>query len=143
MINQLAQERLIVGAQAVGGTERAVDETVRYTKERDAFGHPLFEFQNTAFELAECATMARTSRTFLDHCVEAHLRGELDTTDAAMAKYWLTDRQCEVVDRCVQLHGGYGYMREYLIARMYEDARVQRIYAGANEVMKQIIARSL
>lgn len=143
MINQLAQERLIVAAQAVGGTERAVDETVRYTKERDAFGQPLFDFQNTAFELAECATLARTSRTFLDHCIEAHLRDELDATDAAMAKYWLTDKQCEVVDRCVQLHGGYGYMREYLIARMYEDARVQRIYAGANEVMKQIISRSL
>jgi acyl-CoA dehydrogenase len=88
-------------------------------------------------------TIARTCRVFLDHCVDSHLRGALDGTEAAMAKYWLTDRQCEVIDRCVQLHGGYGYMREYLIARMYEDARVQRIYAGANEVMKEIIARSL
>jgi acyl-CoA dehydrogenase len=143
MIDQLAQERLAVAAQAIGGTERAVDETVAYTKSRDAFGHSLFEFQNTAFELAECATIARTCRTFFDHCVEAHLRGELDATDAAMAKYWITDQQCAIIDRCVQLHGGYGYMREYLIARMYEDARVQRIYAGANEVMKQIISRSL
>ncbi|OHV03410.1 acyl-CoA dehydrogenase family protein [Mycobacterium talmoniae] len=143
MIAQLAQERLIVGAQAVGGMERAVDETIAYTKSREAFGHSLFEFQNTAFELAECATIARTCRTFLDHCIQAHLAGRLDATDAAMAKYWLTDQQCAVIDRCVQLHGGYGYMREYLIARMYEDARVQRIYAGANEVMKDIIARSL
>ncbi|OBF16783.1 acyl-CoA dehydrogenase family protein [Mycobacterium sp. ACS4331] len=143
MIAQLPQERLIVSAQAVGGMERAVDETVAYTKDREAFGHNLFKFQNTAFELAECMTIARTSRVFLDHCVQSHLDGRLDGTEAAMAKYWLTDKQCEVVDRCVQLHGGYGYMREYLIARMYEDARVQRIYAGANEVMKEIIARSL
>jgi acyl-CoA dehydrogenase len=143
MIHQLAQERLVVAAQAMGGMERAVDETVAYTKAREAFGHSLFEFQNTAFELAECATIARTCRTFIDHCIESHLRGELDATDAAMAKYWLTDQQCVIVDRCVQLHGGYGYMREYLIARMYEDARVQRIYAGANEVMKDIISRSL
>lgn len=143
MIDQLAQERLVIAAQAIGGMERAVDETVAYTKSREAFGHSLFDFQNTAFELAECATIARTCRTFFDHCVETHLRGELDSTDAAMAKYWLTDQQCSIVDRCVQLHGGYGYMREYLIARMYEDARVQRIYGGANEVMKQIISRSL
>jgi acyl-CoA dehydrogenase len=143
MIAQLAQERLIVAAQAVGGMERAVDETIAYTKDREAFGHSLFKFQNTAFELAECMTIARTSRVFLDHCVQSHIEGRLDGTEAAMAKYWLSDRQCEVVDRCVQLHGGYGYMREYLIARMYEDARVQRLYAGANEVMKEIIARSL
>jgi acyl-CoA dehydrogenase len=143
MIDQLAQERLVVAAQAIGGMERAVDDTIAYTKSREAFGHSLFDFQNTGFELAECATIARTCRTFFDHCVEAHLRGELDATDAAMAKYWLTDQQCAIIDRCVQLHGGYGYMREYLIARMYEDARVQRIYAGANEVMKQIISRSL
>ncbi|NME81399.1 acyl-CoA dehydrogenase family protein [Rhodococcus sp. 105337] len=143
LMAQLVQERLIIGAQAAGAMQRAVDETVRYTKARQAFGHSLFEFQNTAFELAECQTIARTSRIFLDHCIEQHLRGRLDPADAAMVKYWLTDKQCEVVDRCVQLHGGYGYMREYLIARMYEDARVQRIYAGANEVMKVLIARSL
>ncbi|MEZ0339268.1 acyl-CoA dehydrogenase family protein [Mycobacterium sp. pV006] len=143
MMAQLPQERLIIGAQAVGGMERAVDDTVAYTKSRQAFGHSLFEFQNTAFELAECATLTRTCRIFLDHCIQAHLRGELDPTEAAMAKYWLTDQQCAVIDRCVQLHGGYGYMREYLIARMYEDARVQRIYGGANEVMKQIISRAL
>lgn len=143
MMAQLVQERLIIGAQAAGAMERAVDDTVAYTKSRNAFGHSLFEFQNTAFELAECQTISRVSRAYLDHCIEAHLRGELEPAEAAMVKYWLTDKQCEVVDRCVQLHGGYGYMREYLIARMYEDARVQRIYAGANEVMKSIIAKSL
>ncbi len=143
MMTQLVQERLIIGAQAAGAMKRAVEETVAYTKTRKAFGHSLFEFQNTAFELAECQTIARTCEIFLDHCIQSHLRGELDPAEAAMVKYWLTDKQCEVVDRLVQLHGGYGYMREYLIARMYEDARVQRIYAGANEVMKSIIARAL
>lgn len=143
MMTQLVQERLIIGAQAAGAMKRAVEETVAYTKTRKAFGHSLFEFQNTAFELAECQTIARTCEIFLDHCIQSHLRGVLDPAEAAMVKYWLTDKQCEVVDRLVQLHGGYGYMREYLIARMYEDARVQRIYAGANEVMKSIIARAL
>ncbi|WP_145274816.1 acyl-CoA dehydrogenase family protein [Prescottella equi] len=143
LIAQLVQERLIIAAQASGAMNRAVEETVAYVKSRQAFGHSLFEFQNTAFELAECQTIARTCEVFLDHCIQEHLRGELDAAEAAMAKYWLTDKQCEVVDRCVQLHGGYGYMREYLVARMYEDARVQRIYAGANEVMKGIIAKSL
>ncbi|WP_068062086.1 acyl-CoA dehydrogenase family protein [Nocardia xishanensis] len=143
MMAQLGQERLIIAAQSVGAMRRAVEETVRYTTERRAFGQSVFEFQNTAFELAECHTMAHTGRVFFDHCVEQRLRGELDATTAAMAKYWLTDRHCEVVDRCVQLHGGYGYMREYLIGRMYEDARVQRIYGGTNEIMKSIIARSM
>lgn len=143
LVAQLVQERLIIAAQASGAMNRAVAETVAYVKSRQAFGHSLFEFQNTAFELAECQTIARTCEVFLDHCIQEHLRGELDAAEAAMAKYWLTDKQCEVVDRCVQLHGGYGYMREYLVARMYEDARVQKIYAGANEVMKGIIAKSL
>ncbi|MFC9900915.1 acyl-CoA dehydrogenase family protein [Rhodococcus sp. NPDC127593] len=143
LMAQLVQERLIIGAQASGAMTRAVEDTVAYTRSRQAFGHSLFEFQNTAFELAECQTIARTCAVFLDHCIEAHLRGELDPSEAAMVKYWLTEQQCAVIDRCVQLHGGYGYMREYLIARMYEDARVQKIYAGANEVMKGIIAKSL
>ncbi|MDT2005334.1 acyl-CoA dehydrogenase [Rhodococcus opacus] len=143
LMAQLVQERLIIGAQASGAMNRAVEDTVAYTKGREAFGHSLFEFQHTAFELAECQTIARTCAVFLDHCIEAHLRGELDPSEAAMVKYWLTEQQCAVIDRCVQLHGGYGYMRGYLIARMYEDARVQKIYAGANEVMKGIIAKSL
>jgi acyl-CoA dehydrogenase len=143
LMAQLVQERLIIGAQASGAMQRAVRDTVNYTKQRQAFGHSLFEFQNTAFELAECQTIARTCEVFLDHCIVAHLAGELDATEAAMVKYWLTEQQCAVIDRCVQMHGGYGYMREYLIARMYEDARVQKIYAGANEVMKGIIAKAL
>jgi hypothetical protein len=143
LVAQLPQERLIIGAQAVGGMRRAVDDTIAYTKSREAFGHSLFQFQNTAFGLAECATIAKTCQVFLDHCIDQHARGVLAPCDAAMAMYWLTDQQCTVIDRCVQLHGGYGYMREYLIARMYEDTRAQRIYAGANEVMKEIIARSL
>ncbi|GAF49346.1 MULTISPECIES: acyl-CoA dehydrogenase family protein [Rhodococcus] len=143
LIAQLVQERLIIGAQAAGAMRRAVEDTVDYTKSRQAFGHSLFEFQNTAFELAECQTIARICEVFLDHCISEHLAGQLDPAEAAMVKYWLTEQQCSVIDRCVQLHGGYGYMREYLIARMYEDARVQKIYAGANEVMKSIIAKSL
>ncbi|SNT35482.1 acyl-CoA dehydrogenase family protein [Rhodococcoides kyotonense] len=143
MMTQLGQERLIIGAQASGAMNRAVHDTVEYTKSRQAFGHSLFDFQNTAFELAECQTIARTCEVFLDSCIQSHLAGQLDPAEAAMVKYWLTDQQCTVIDRCVQLHGGYGYMREYLIARMYQDARVQRIYAGANEVMKAMIAKAL
>ena len=123
--------------------KRALEETVRYTKERQAFGHSIFEFQNTAFELAECQTIARTARSSSTIASNSTCAANSIRPTAAMAKYWLTERQCEVVDRCVQLHGGYGYMREYLIGRMYEDARVQRIYGGTNEIMKTIIARSL
>jgi acyl-CoA dehydrogenase len=140
---QLAQERLILGVSAVAAMERAVALTVEYTKSRKAFGAPLFALQNTRFELAECATLARVSAVFLDDCVQRHLRGELDGATAAMAKYWLSDQQCAVIDRCLQLFGGYGYTLEYPIAQMYADARIQRIYAGANEVMKELISRSL
>jgi acyl-CoA dehydrogenase len=143
LMEQLPQERLIVAVGAVAAMETAVKLTTAYTKERTAFGKPLFALQNTRFELAECATIARVSRAFVDDCVARHLRGELDVTTAAMAKYWLTEQQCRVIDRCLQLFGGYGYMTEYPIARMYADARVQRIYAGANEVMKELVARSL
>jgi acyl-CoA dehydrogenase len=140
---QLAQERLILGVSAVAAMERAVAVTVEYTKSRQAFGAPLFALQNTRFELAECATIARVSGVFLEDCIHRHLRGELDGTTAAMAKYWLSDQQCAVIDRCLQLFGGYGYTLEYPIAQMYADARIQRIYAGANEVMKELISRSL
>ena len=143
LMTQLAQERLIIGVSAVTAMESAVAETVAYTKSRNAFGQTLFDLQNTRFVLAECATMAHAGRVFLDSCIDRHLRAELDSTTAAMAKWWLTDQQCRVVDKCVQLFGGYGYMREYPIARMYEDARVQKIYGGANEIMKDLIARSL
>lgn len=143
LMQQLPQERLLAGLIAVVVMEMAVTETNRYVKERHVFGKPLFALQNTRFELAECATMARVSRVFLDDCIARHVRGELDVATAAMAKYWLSDRQCEVVDRCLQLFGGYGYMLEYPIARMYTDSRVQRIYAGSNEIMKELVARSL
>ncbi|QXF84441.1 acyl-CoA dehydrogenase (plasmid) [Rhodococcus pyridinivorans] len=143
LMTQLAQERLLIGVTAVATMEAAVTETVAYTKSRSAFGQSIFDFQNTKFVLAECETVTHAARVFIDSCIERHLRGELDTTTAAMAKWWLTEQQCQVIDRCVQLFGGYGYMREYPIARMYADARVQKIYGGSNEVMKDLIARSL
>ncbi|MFE3954446.1 acyl-CoA dehydrogenase family protein [Nocardia sp. NPDC059091] len=143
LMKQLAHERLVVAVCAAAATEAAVALTVRYTKDRKAFGAPLFDMQNTRFELADCATQAHVSRVFVDQCIQRHLRAELDGATASMAKAHTTDVQGKVVDRCVQLFGGYGYMLEYPIARMYADARVQRIYAGANEVMKELIARSL
>ncbi len=143
LMQQLPQERLITGVGAAAVIENAVAETIAYTKSRTAFGKPLFALQNTRMELAECATIATVVRTFVDDAVAKHLRGELDVKTAAMVKYWTTDRQNEVVDRCLQLHGGYGYMEEYPIARMWTDGRIARIYAGANEVMKDLIARFL
>ena len=143
MMEQLPYERLTVGVGAVAVMEQAVAITTKHVKERRAFGKSLIEFQNARFKLAECKTVARVARVFLDDCIERLIAGELDTPTAAMAKYWLTDQQCQVVDECVQLHGGYGYMMEYPIARMWADSRVQRIYAGTNEIMKELIARSL
>ncbi|MCZ4076834.1 acyl-CoA dehydrogenase family protein [Rhodococcus sp. H36-A4] len=143
LMKQLPHERLVIGVCAAAATEAAVAITVQYTKDRSAFGGPLFDMQNTRFQLAECATLARVSRVFVDNCIERHLRGELDSTTASMAKAYTTDVQGRVVDTCLQLFGGYGYMAEYQIARMYADARVQRIYGGSNEVMKDLIARSL
>ncbi|HYK18782.1 MAG TPA: acyl-CoA dehydrogenase family protein [Bryobacteraceae bacterium] len=143
MMEQLPYERLTVGVGAVAVTEQAVAITVKHAKERRAFGKSLMEFQNARFKLAECKTIARVARVFLDDCVERLIADDLDTATAAMAKYWLTDQQCQVVDECVQIHGGYGYMMEYPIARMWADSRVQRIYAGTNEIMKELIARSL
>ncbi len=143
MMEQLPYERLTVAVAAVAVTEQALAITTRYAKERKAFGKSLVEFQNTRFKLAECKTEAHIGRVFLDDCIERLMAGRLDTATAAMAKYWLTDRQCAIVDECVQIHGGYGYMMEYPIARMWTDSRVQRIYAGTNEIMKELIARSL
>ncbi|MFC9436299.1 acyl-CoA dehydrogenase family protein [Nocardia sp. NPDC057030] len=143
MMQMLAQERLVTGIIAVAMMEQAVRLTIDYTKGREAFGKPLFAMQNTKFELAECATIAKISRTFLDDCIVKHLRGELDIPTAAMSKYWLTDQLGIVVDRCLQLFGGYGYMTEYPISQLYTGARVLRILAGSNEVMKDLIARSL
>lgn len=143
MMQQLPQERLIIGCGAVGAMEGAVARTVAYCKEREAFGGPLTQFQNTRFQLAEVKTKTAVSRAFLDECIAEHLRGELTVDKAAMQKYWLTDTQGEVLDACLQLHGGYGFMQEYAVGEMWADARVQRIYGGTNEIMKELIARSL
>ena len=143
MMQQLPQERLIIGCGAAGAMEGAVERTIAYRKERQAFGGPILQFQNTKFKLAECKTKTTVARAFLDTCIEEHLRGELTVDKAAMCKYWLTDTQGEVLDDCLQLHGGYGFMQEYAIAEMWTDARVQRIYGGTNEIMKELIARNL
>ena len=143
MMKQLPQERLIIGCGAVGAMEGAVERTIRYAKEREAFGGNLLQFQNTRFKLAECQTKTMVARAFLDECISEHLEGKLTVEKAAAAKYWLTDTQGEVLDECLQLHGGYGFMQEYAVAEMWTDARVQRIYGGTNEIMKELIARSL
>jgi acyl-CoA dehydrogenase len=143
MMEQLPYERLQIAVGAVAMAEQAVEITTRYVKERNAFGKPLLDLQNTRFKLAECKTRAQVGRVFLDSCIGRLLEGRLDETSTAMAKYWLTESQCSIVDECLQLHGGYGYMTEYPIARMWTDARVQRIYAGSNEIMKELIAWSL
>lgn len=143
LMQQLPQERLLIAIGAVASMERAVEETVAYTKQRKAFGQSLYEMQNTRFKLAECATNAQIGRVFLDDCIVKALAHELDLPTAAMAKWWTTDAANKVIDECVQLHGGYGYMMEYPIARMYANARVNRIYGGSNEIMKELIARSL
>ncbi|TXR48388.1 acyl-CoA dehydrogenase family protein [Phyllobacterium endophyticum] len=143
LMQQLPQERLQIGGTAIAMAERAIAITSDYVKDRKAFGKAVIEFQNTQFKLAELKTEATIGRVFYNHCVERHLNGGLDPMTASMAKYWLTDLQNKVVDECLQLHGGYGYMNEYPIARMFRDARVQRIYGGTNEIMKLLIARSL
>jgi acyl-CoA dehydrogenase len=143
LMQDLPRERLIVVVHAQAMIERALALTIPYVKERKAFGKPIIEFQNTQFVLAECKSEATISRVFHDHCIERYLAGTLDTVTASMAKYWITDLQGKVIDRCLQLFGGYGYMEEFPISRMYRDARVMRIYAGSNEIMKVIISRSL
>jgi len=141
MMQQLPQERLIIGCGAVGAMEGAIERTLAYCNEREAFGNSLMQFQNTRFQLAEAQTKTVVSRAFLDECIREHLKGELSVEKAAMAKYWLSDTQGEVLDICLQMHGGYGFMQEYAVAEMWTDARVQRIYGGTNEIMKELIAR--
>jgi acyl-CoA dehydrogenase len=143
LMKELPQERLIVSTHAVAMIERALALTIDYVKQRQAFGKKILEFQNTQFVLAECKSEATVAKVFLDHCIERHVKGELDTVTASMAKYWLSDLLGKITDRCLQLFGGYGYMDEYPISRLYRDARVLRIYAGTNEIMKLLIARSL
>ena len=143
LMSQLPYERMLIAVPAAATIERAVELTLEYTQQRKAFGQALYELQNTRFKLAECATMAHVVRTFVNDCVQRLLDGTLDDSAAYMAKWWCTDQQCKVMDECLQLFGGYGYMTEYPIARMYADARVQRIYGGANEIMKELVARKL
>ena len=143
IMDKMGYERLAIGAAAVATAERAVAVTTTYVKERKAFGKPLLDFQNTRFKLAECKTEAHIARVFLDDCVARFVAGKLDGFSIAMAKYWLTDAECRIVDECLQLHGGYGYLAENPIARMWTDSRVHRIYAGSNEVLKEMIASSL
>jgi len=143
LMSELPQERLLVGITAVSVMEAAFGWALDYARERKAFGRSLADFQNSRFRLAEVKTEVTVARTFLDDCILKHMRRELDVPTAAMCKYWLSELECKVVDTCQQLFGGYGYMREYPIARAYEDCRVHRIYAGSNEIMREIIARSL
>ena len=143
LMTELPQERLLVAVQAMAMIERALEVTIAYVKERQAFGKAVMEFQNTQFALAEAKTEATIAKVFMNHCIGQLIAGRLDSTTASMAKYWLTDLQCKIVDQCLQLHGGYGYMWEYPIARAFADARVQRIYGGTNEIMKEIISRTL
>lgn len=143
LMQQLPQERLVLAVIAAASIEKTVDVTLTYTKEREAFGRPIFKFQNTQFVLAESDTVKSVAWSFLDECVVKHLAGELDVPTAAKAKWWLTDQQVKVADECLQLFGGYGYMQEYPIARLYADSRIQKVYGGTNEIMKTIIAKSL
>lgn len=142
LMSQLPQERLIIACAAVGAMEGAVERTIAYAKEREAFGGPIMQFQNTRFKLAEAKTKTMVSRAFFDECMVEHLCGALTVDKAAMCKYWTTDTQAWVLDECLQLHGGYGFMQEYAIGEMWTDARVQRIYGGTNEIMKELIARA-
>jgi acyl-CoA dehydrogenase len=143
LMQQLPQERLVISITAVAAIETMLEQTRRYTQEREAFGRPIGAFQNTRFTLAERYTEATIARVFIDECIQRHLRGELDVQTAAMSKWWLTQKQCEIADDCLQLHGGYGYMEEYPISRAWVDSRIQKIYGGTNEVMKEIIGRTL
>ena len=143
LMQQLARERLLIAIGAAGMMQRAIDETLAYVAQRQVFGEPLLAMQNTRFKLAECQTDAAITKVFVDTCIARQLAGTLDVPTAAMAKWSATDKLCRIVDECLQLHGGYGYMTEYPIARLYADARVLRILGGANEVMKELIARAM
>jgi len=143
LMADLPYERLIVALAGVAGMEGGLEATIAYTKSRKAFGQAIGDFQNTKFKLAELASLVHIARVFIDDCIDKRLKGTLDTETAAMAKWWITDTQQQVLDECVQLHGGYGYMNEYLVCRLFADSRVQRIYGGTNEIMKELISRSL
>jgi acyl-CoA dehydrogenase len=143
LMGDLPYERLLIAVCGCAAMDGAISETLKYVNERKVFGQPVMSFQNTRFKLAECVTHARVARVFVDRCIEELVRGELLPETAAMAKWWVSDMQQKVIDECQQLFGGYGYMNEYLVCRLFADARVQRIYGGTNEVMKELISRSL
>ena len=143
LMEQLPWERLQIAITAISSAQAAIDWTLAYVKERKVFGQPVGNYQNTRYKLAEMQTEVQVAQVFLDKCTELLMKDKLDTATASMAKYWTTDLQCKVMDECVQLHGGYGYMWEYPIARAFADARVQRIYGGTNEIMKEVISRSM
>jgi acyl-CoA dehydrogenase len=143
LMEQLPWERMQIAVTAIASAQAAIDWTLAYVKERKVFGQSVASFQNTRYTLAELQTEVQIGRVFVDKCLELVCAGKLDTATASMAKYWTTDLQCKVMDECVQLHGGYGYMWEYPVARAYADARVQRIYGGTNEIMKEVITRAM
>ncbi len=143
LMEQLPWERIQIAVTAVAAAQAAIDWTLQYAKDRRVFGQPVAAFQNTRYTLAEMQTEVQVARVFVDKCLELVLQDKLDTATASMAKYWTTDLQCKVMDECVQLHGGYGFMWEYPITRAYADARVQRIYGGTNEIMKEVITRAM
>ena len=143
LMGELPQERLVIAVGAMKTIEKALDSTVEYVKQRKAFGQTIWDFQNTQFVLADLKAKGTAAKVFLNDCIAKLLRGELDVTTASIAKYWLTELQGEVVDKCLQLHGGWGYINEYPIAKMFRDSRITRIFGGSNEIMKMIIARSM
>lgn len=143
LMGELPQERLVIAIGAMTTIEKALDTTVEYVKQRKAFGKTIWDFQNTQFVLADLKARATAAKVFLNDCIAKVLKGELDVTTASIAKYWLTELQGEVVDKCLQFHGGWGYINEYAIAKMYRDSRITRIFGGSNEIMKMLIARSM
>jgi acyl-CoA dehydrogenase len=143
LMEQLPRERLIIAVGGVATLQRAIEETLAYVMQRKIFGQTLMQMQNTRFKLAECQTLATIARCFVDECIGRAMRDELDNATSAMAKWWVSDTVGKVIDECLQLFGGYGYMNEYPIARLYVDQRVGRIYGGSNEVMKELIARAM
>jgi acyl-CoA dehydrogenase len=143
LMQELPWERMQIAIGAIAKSEAAIQWTIDYVRERKAFGKTVASFQNTRFKLAELATEAQVARVFVDRCLDLLLVKQLDTATASMAKYWCSDIECKIIDECLQLHGGYGFMWEYPIARAYVDARVQRIYGGTNEIMKEVISRSM
>jgi acyl-CoA dehydrogenase len=143
LMAELPRERLLLAISGVVTMELALETTIQYVKDRKAFGQRVMDFQNTQFKLAECKAQATVAKVYVNDCIEKVLRGELDNTTSAIAKYWVTDTEWKIIDECLQLHGGYGYINDYPIAHMFRNARISRIYGGSNEIMKVLIARSL